>query len=330
METVQGNRNERPLLSVVIAAYNHSEYIRESIASALAQTYSNFEVVVVDDGSIDGTVDAIQSFGTSVKFIQVDRGGPSACLNAGLRACKGSYIAVTAGDDVCTPDRLVLQLEHALATNADVSFCLPHIIDGASRILPDTDFPVFYALRTEGNIELADLFYNGNYLCASSAFMRTSLLYEVGVFDESLVQLSDYAYWMTNLAKGSRLSLSPHRTTKYRRHYSNLSGPANVPVVQAEIPYLLKKVIDSASPEVLRDAFKKYLAPLTGKQLPLSNFETAVLYFSHDYPAVRSLGLSFYDTALKSGELAALPNFDALGFLINSLKRAEAPVGTEC
>ncbi|VTU21349.1 Putative glycosyltransferase EpsH [Variovorax sp. PBS-H4] len=309
------------LLSVVIAAFNHVEYIDDAIKSALAQSYDEFEVIVVDDGSDDGTRQAISKYASALTIVDVERGGPSACLNAGLRVCRGSFIAVMSGDDLSEPDRLTVQLNTAFRCNSDILFCVPNVVDGLGRPLTDSQFPAFLPRSASSDIDLSDLFYNGNYLCATSAFIRTSLLQDVGFFDESLVQLSDYEYWMRAMGSGFQLNLSLNRNVKYRRHNQNLSGPNTISGSDAEAPYILDRVLKSARPGVFRDSFANFLPPGEKGGAPLSNFEAALILFAHDSAAVRSMGIPYYDAARRSGELDALPNFCRTSFLINSLKR---------
>src|SRR5262249_51966001 len=101
-----------PLVSVTVLAHNHEKYIGGAIDSVLRQTFADLEVVVVDDGSTDGTAQVIGSFrDPRLISIRQDNQGPSAAANRALRSCRGRYIALMSGDDVCHPERVERQLE---------------------------------------------------------------------------------------------------------------------------------------------------------------------------------------------------------------------------
>ena len=106
--------SKQPLVSVIIAAYNAEEHIREALESVLAQDWRPFEVVVVDDGSTDGTAGIVKSF-ESVRYIWQENAGPSAARNAAIAAAEGDFIAVFDSDDVLAVGRLSLQARYLIA-----------------------------------------------------------------------------------------------------------------------------------------------------------------------------------------------------------------------
>ncbi|HUC07767.1 MAG TPA: glycosyltransferase family A protein, partial [Solirubrobacterales bacterium] len=95
----------RPLVSVVIPAFDAERFLGESIESVLAQTYAPLETIVVDDGSNDGTV-AVASAYSEVTVIEQANAGPSAARNRGFAASSGDFIAFQDADDLMTPDKL--------------------------------------------------------------------------------------------------------------------------------------------------------------------------------------------------------------------------------
>ena len=96
----------RPLVSVVIPAYNDEGFLAATIESVLAQTYRPLEVVVVDDGSSDGTVALARSFGDPVRVVEQENKGPAGARNTGFAAARGSIIALLDADDLWMPKRL--------------------------------------------------------------------------------------------------------------------------------------------------------------------------------------------------------------------------------
>ena len=111
-----------PSVSVIIATYNGSRYIREAIDSIRAQTLRPDEIVVVDDGSTDDTPEILRSYGDAIVVLTQVNKGHSAARNAGLSVAKGRYIALMDHDDTCKPERLERQWR-ALMDNPDAVAC---------------------------------------------------------------------------------------------------------------------------------------------------------------------------------------------------------------
>ena len=103
----------QPLVSVVIAAYNTEAYIGETLESVLGQDWRPFEVIVVDDGSTDGTAGIVKSF-DGVRYIRQENAGPGAARNTAIAAARGDFIAVSDSDDLVAPGRLSLQARYLI------------------------------------------------------------------------------------------------------------------------------------------------------------------------------------------------------------------------
>ncbi len=101
---------EHPLVSVVIPVFNGTNYLAEAIESVLEQTYPAIEIIVVDDGSTDGTWDLIQSFGDRVRGIRKPNGGVASAMNRGIREAAGRHIAWLSHDDLFLPEKLARQV----------------------------------------------------------------------------------------------------------------------------------------------------------------------------------------------------------------------------
>jgi len=100
-----------PLVSVVVTAYNHGRYIQETLRSVFAQTYSNFEVIVVDDGSTDDTPMKLQAFNDRILYFHQENQGVAASRNTGIQKARGEFIALLDGDDLWEPGKLAIQTE---------------------------------------------------------------------------------------------------------------------------------------------------------------------------------------------------------------------------
>src|SRR5437016_4869848 len=103
---MNNNPTAPPLATIVIDNYNYAQFLREAIDSALAQTYSPFEVVVVDDGSTDGSRAIIESYGSRIKSLFKTNGGQGSAFNAGFAASNGSVVCFLDADDILLPSAL--------------------------------------------------------------------------------------------------------------------------------------------------------------------------------------------------------------------------------
>lgn len=128
----------RPLVSIVIPVYNGGNYMRQAIDSALAQTYPNIEIIVVNDGSKDGgeTEAVALSYGEKIRYIYKENGGVSSALNEGIRQMRGEYFSWLSHDDVYLPEKVALQMD-ALQGETDnaVVMCANRQIDENGELM---------------------------------------------------------------------------------------------------------------------------------------------------------------------------------------------------
>ena len=127
-----------PLVSIVIPVYNGSNYLREAIDSALKQTYSNTEVIVVNDGSNDGgkTEEIAKSYGDRIRYFYKENGGVSTALNLGIKNMTGDWFSWLSHDDVYLPNKIEKQIHmHNNYSESKVIFCNTGIIDQNSNII---------------------------------------------------------------------------------------------------------------------------------------------------------------------------------------------------
>ena len=105
----------QPLVTVVVPAYNSSAFLRQAVDSALGQTYPFVEVIVVDDGSTDGTTEVVAGYGSKIVFIHQRNAGVAAARNTALRVARGELVAYLDADDVWDPDKVRRQVEFLAA-----------------------------------------------------------------------------------------------------------------------------------------------------------------------------------------------------------------------
>lgn len=280
-----------PLVSVIIPVFNQGELAVQAIDSVLSQRYPNVQTIVVDDGSTDGTADLIANrFGARIDLIRQANQGPSAASNAALRVARGEFIALMGGDDLCTPDRLEHQVSILSSGEWDIVFSRPDLIGDEGQPLSDAGYPVFFGPRRHDSV-FVSLFFDDNYFCAPSATMRRAVTDALGGFHEGLIQLQDYDYWLRATGQGFRVGLFDHRVVKYRRHIGNLSAVRRDFAARAEIPFVLKRALRLARPEVIRPLFPGLLQPSADATRALSTFEQSVLLLAHKREEVRLAGM---------------------------------------
>lgn len=203
-------------VSVIIPNYNYEKYIGEAIESVLAQTYRNFEVIVVDDGSTDNSLQVIRSFGDSVRLLQQENQHVSATRNTGIRAARGKWVAFLDADDIWHPNKLELQLRE-LRNNPMWSYISADVVPLKTR-----EFPEFDALTVKSRkLSLLD-FLTVTLMSSSSAVIRTSCFKEVGFFDTKLRASEDRDMWW-RLAAKFRGGLVEAPLWRYRQHPGQLN-----------------------------------------------------------------------------------------------------------
>ncbi len=204
------------LVSVVIPAYNYGHFIVETVESALRQTYSRLEVIVVDDGSTDDTAIKLRAFGSRIKYIHQENRGLSAARNAGIRAARGEWIALLDADDLWHPDKTSVQLTAAARTGAHHGLIGSPPAEVLPAELPSN--PVVQVLTVRD-------FLLSSRTGPTGALMRRSCFDEVGYFDEQLRSVEDRDMWLRIAAKHSALQiLSP--CWWYRPHAGQMSRRA--------------------------------------------------------------------------------------------------------
>lgn len=142
-----------PLISVIIPVYNREHCVRRAIDSVLAQTQKNFEIVVVDDGSQDSSVEILKTYGDAIRLICQKNAGASAARNAGIRAARGQWIAFLDSDDEWRPGKLECQLQ--LLEKYGAKVCYSRCVAENGQPLPDLEL-VTSTLREPDVYHVAD------------------------------------------------------------------------------------------------------------------------------------------------------------------------------
>ena len=194
----------RPLVSVVMPVYNAERFLREALDSVLAQDYEPFEVIVVDDGSTDGSAAILESY-PGLRVIRQENRGPSAARNAGIAEARGEIVAVADADDVLLPHRLSLQVGH-LVEHPEVTATLGRQV----WITPPPDAVRDRVWGDLGGVPLATL------------VIWKRALVEVGGYDPAIRGPEDFDLLIRLRERGHRLAVLPEIVVRLRYHGQNL------------------------------------------------------------------------------------------------------------
>ncbi len=208
-----------PVLSVLMTVYNGGAYLRPAIDSVLAQDFTDFEFVIVDDGSSDGSVDVVRAVGDPRIRLHVNERnrGQTPSLNIGLRLCRGTYIARLDADDLCLPGRFRRQVAF-LDANPDVGIVggSVRMIDGVGRALERSPLPT-------DDAALRWLSMTRNPFHHPAVTLRRDVIERTGhYFDEQYGANQDYDLWDRLLAHSQIANLAADMVA-YRVHGNNIS-----------------------------------------------------------------------------------------------------------
>lgn len=195
------------LVSVALPVWNREDTISECISSILGQTYKNFELIIVDDGSTDSTCSIISEFNDErIKLFRNEHNYIDSC-NKALGLAKGDFIARMDSDDVMLPDRLALQLEY-MQNHPDVD-----ILGGAIICFGETDEYLYHYPQ----IVTAENLYMGNCICHPAVMMRRSALAKHGLkYEQEFIYAEDYRLWIQAIEQGLVIHNIQQPVIKYR------------------------------------------------------------------------------------------------------------------
>lgn len=209
-------KNQKDKVSIIIPVYNGERYLKEAIDSALAQTYSNLEVIVINDGSVDRTEDIALSYGNKIRYFSKKNGGVASALNLGISVMQGEYFSWLSHDDIYLEDKIEKQME--ILNNADNpntiiwgNWLQKNMCTGQTNQIPPLYRFTIDQIQAETFPVLFGLINGCTLLIHKSHFKR------VGVFDEKLTTAQDYDFWF-RLMRGQKTIYVQEYTVVQRLH----------------------------------------------------------------------------------------------------------------
>lgn len=217
----------KPLVSIIIPVYNGANYMREAIDSALAQTYDNIEIIVVNDGSPDDgeTENIALSYGDKIRYYKKENGGCASALNFGIEKMQGEWFSWLSHDDVYFPDKIKSAIEHIKNEKLDESntilMCAGMVIDKDGNEVPHLN-----KINKMQNISPETMFasfMHGKSLNGCSLLIPKIAIEKIGKFNVKYTYILDWIYWIDLALAGYNFFTYPEVMVKNRKHAEQVS-----------------------------------------------------------------------------------------------------------
>ncbi len=204
-----------PLISVIIPTFRHRNFVLTSLESVFAQTFTDYEVIVVNDGSPDDTGQLLQPLAQSgkIRYIEQANQGQAAARNRGLAEAKGKFIAFLDDDDLWPKDKLSWQYEQLL-NDPGIG-----VVAGIAEVIDESEKPLGTSQRL-GEIRFCDLFSGNPIISPGQTLIRADLLREIGGMNNRIWGCDDWDLWFRASAK-ARLIIFDRVGLRYRLHPGN-------------------------------------------------------------------------------------------------------------
>lgn len=257
------NPGYNQLVSIVIPAYNAARYLSETIVSVINQTYTNWELIVVNDGSKDETLTIAKSFANKdprIHIVDKSNTGVSDSRNTGIKVAKGDVLFFLDADDVWNIDNITEKIKRLNEPSC-------HAVYSACEIIDEKSVSFSRFLSGSANLRLEDMLLSkGNYTTAPSGIaVKRNVLDKIGGFDTNLSNNADQDFFIRILATGFKIAYIPDTLWKYRMHGNSMSK--NVALLEKDLLYVFNKAAKNnlfVSPAFKRRCFANVYTVLAG------------------------------------------------------------------
>jgi glycosyltransferase involved in cell wall biosynthesis len=212
-----------PSVSVIIPAYNTADYIGETLESVLAQSFSDFEVIVINDGSPDTErlEKSIEPFESRIIYLKRDNGGPSAARNTGIRQAQGEYVAFLDSDDTWFTNYLWSQMQ-ILRQDRGLDLVFTDILLFGDSPFAGKSYMELYPPKGPATFE--SVLVEDCQIPTSGTVARRQTLIDAGLFDERFVRSEDYDLWLRVAHRGGRIAYQRKVLGRHRIHAESLAA----------------------------------------------------------------------------------------------------------
>ncbi len=243
-------KEKLPFVTVAIPAFNHEKFIKDAIESVLTQKYSDWELIIIDDGSTDntGNIADLYKDHPKVTVIHQQNVGLSKTLNRALETAKGTFFNFLPSDDFFHKDKLFRQCQVLQAKKDEgfaCIFCDQIPVDASGNPIKGDEIENWHSVTYATEKEILPKLFERNFIPAPSALIRTDAIREVGGFDETLTYTQDYDLWLKILPRYKALWLH-EALLYYRWHGENLTFQADESI-NFERAYVLTKALTHTS-----------------------------------------------------------------------------------
>jgi glycosyltransferase involved in cell wall biosynthesis len=251
-------RGREPTLSVIIPAYNSSAYIAEALESVFMQTFRDFEVIVINDGSPDTEMmeRALEPFRERITYLKQENQGPSAARNRGIRAAQGQYLAFLDSDDIWTREYLAAQMTvFEQIPDLDMVYCDTLLFGestSAGKTIMEENPPI-------GDPTFDNVLFNEQGILTSCAVVRKKVILQVGMFDEAFIRSEDFDVWLRIAYFSGRIARQEKALARRRVCREGLSQDSHK-LLESEIQVLKKFESDVQLPGEKQALLRKALA----------------------------------------------------------------------
>jgi GT2 family glycosyltransferase len=298
-------------LSVAIKSYNHAPYIRRCIESILDQDFEDFEIIVTDDASTDGTPDIVREFSDSRIHLEVlpTNLGISGAMNRTVAKTRGELVAILNSDDFALPGRLFEQVayldEHR---DVDALFGIPLMVGEDGNPIGE-GWPFVSPKDFSRHALLRHFFKNGNFICAPTGMLRRSAYEHVGHYDRRLINLQDFDMWIRFAAAGHNLRVLPSAFSAFRIRAgeANESAPRLDTRIRTELEFaqILQRYLELDA-AILGEIFKEDFAS-NGGEAKSASWRLAQLALNCSQPGHKLFGWrTLYEAAAKADDYKGL------------------------
>jgi glycosyltransferase involved in cell wall biosynthesis len=313
---------KKPLVSVIIPTYNSADYIEEALQSVFEQTFQDFEIIVIDDGSTDGTVEVLRKYGDRISYIFQENNGPSSARNRGIRAARGEYIAFLDADDLWVSTKLEKQVSLFLQRKG-----LGMVTTGACSF--DEKGVYGYSADKRKTLMVGDIARNiflRSNIGTPTVMVRKEIFDSIGFFEENIRQSEDDNMWI-RIAAHYDVELIDEALIKVRNH------PQRMTLNKSELQRSVQTSI-----QLLRTKYGDTVKKKIEKAVPikLSQLQFAIGYSHYengDYREARKAFIkgAYYRIRTWKNLLYFMLTFipPGLAAYLKTLRRKIAPIKTE-
>lgn len=246
-----GRAGRAPAVSVIVPAHNAAPYIAPALDSVFAQTFTDYEVIVVNDGSPDTPEleRALEPYRDRILYLKQENQGPSAARNAGVDKARAAYVAFLDSDDLWLPDYLAAQMA-ALAENPSLDLIYADALLFGESVPPGLTF--MQAAPSRGPVTFESLLRFECCIITSCVVARRSALVDAGLFDPKFLRSEDYDLWLRLAHRGGQIAYQRKVIARHRAHGASLA--ADSILMFESLIEVYQKIANtlSVSPPVLR------------------------------------------------------------------------------